>query len=200
MTNKIVVSRLYRLIQPYKLQFLIAIIAGAIVAGLGGAQAWMLKPLVDKIFVEKNAYFLAILPFALVILFAVKGFFYGLNFYILERVGQTVIRDLRIRVFDHIHLQSLSFFHKTPTGELISRVISDIIFMQGAISTVVVGLVRDFLQVIFLLIVIFTMNWKLALLSIIFIPGASVPIIKFGRAFRRISTRMQEETADGTES
>lgn len=196
MSNKIVFSRLYRLILPYKYQFMLAMFAALVVAGLSGAQAYMVKPLLDKIFFEKNAYFLAILPFALVALFAVKGFFYGLNFFLLEKIGQTVIRDMRSKVFDHIHLQSLSFFHKTPTGELISRVISDIHLMQGAISTVVVGLLRDFLQVIFLLIVIFSMNWKLAMLSLVFLPAAAIPIVKFGRAFRRISTRMQEQTAD----
>ena len=175
---------------------MIAMFAALVVAALSGAQAYMVKPLLDKIFFEKSSYFLAILPFALVTLFAVKGFFYGLNFYLLEKIGQTVIRDMRVRVFEHIHLQSLSFFHKTPTGELISRVISDINFMQGAISTVVVGLLRDLLQVVILLVVIFSMNWKLAMLSLIFLPAAAIPIVKFGRAFRRISTRMQEQTAE----
>ncbi|WP_265588636.1 ABC transporter ATP-binding protein [Desulfocapsa sulfexigens] len=171
-------------------------IAALAVAGLSALQAYMVKPLLDKIFVEKSSYFLAILPLALILLFAVKAFFYGLNFYLLEKIGQTVIRNMRNKVFEHIHLQSLSFFHRTPTGELISRVISDINFMQAAISTVVVGLLRDFLQAVFLLIVIFTMDWKLALLSLVFLPSAAIPIVKFGRAFRRISTTMQEQIAD----
>ncbi len=196
MSNKIILTRLFGLIRPYKFLFVIAMIAALIVAGLSGAQAYMVKPLLDKIFFEKNTYFLAVLPFALVALFAVKGFFYGLNFFLLEKIGQTIIRDMRVQVFEHVHRQALSFFHKTPTGELISRVISDINLMQSAISTVVVGLLRDFFQVIFLLIVIFSMNWKLALLSMIFLPAAAVPIVKFGRAFRRISTKMQEETAE----
>lgn len=187
---------MYKLILPYKYQFMIAMLAAMVVAVLSGAQAAMVKPLLDKIFFEKNAYFLAVLPFALVILFAVKGFFYGLNFYLLEKIGQTILRDMRIKVFEHIHLQSLSFFHKTPTGELISRVISDINYMQGAISSIVVGLLRDLLMVIILLFVIFFMNWKLAMLSLVFIPAAAIPIVKFGRVFRRISTRMQEETAE----
>ncbi|AGF78911.1 ABC-type multidrug transport system, ATPase and permease component [Desulfocapsa sulfexigens DSM 10523] len=196
MPNKIVLRRLYALIRPYTSLFAIAMIAALAVAGLSALQAYMVKPLLDKIFVEKSSYFLAILPLALILLFAVKAFFYGLNFYLLEKIGQTVIRNMRNKVFEHIHLQSLSFFHRTPTGELISRVISDINFMQAAISTVVVGLLRDFLQAVFLLIVIFTMDWKLALLSLVFLPSAAIPIVKFGRAFRRISTTMQEQIAD----
>ncbi len=195
-SNKQLITRLYQLIRPYRLKFLIAMCAALLVAALSGAQAYMVKPLLDKIFFDKNIAYLHFFPFALVGLFFIKGIFYGLNFYLLELVGQTVIRDMRIRVFDHIHQQSLSFFHKTPTGEIISRIISDIYCMQGAISTVVVGLLRDFFQVIFLLVVIFTMNWKLALLSIIFLPAAALPTVIFGRAFRRISLTMQEETAE----
>ena len=195
MSNKTVLKRLYRLIYPYRYQFLIAMFAALVVAGLSGAQAYMVKPLLDKIFFEKSTYYLTILPFALVVLFAVKGFFYGLNFYLLEKIGQTVIRDMRVSLFRHIHSQSLSFFHKNPTGELISRLISDVGLIQNSISSVVVGLLRDFFQVIVLLFVIFYMNWKLALLSLIFLPTAAIPIVYFGKAFRRLGTKIQEETA-----
>lgn len=196
MSNKIVLTRLYNLIRPYKYKFMVAMVAALIVAALGAAQAYMVKPLLDKIFIEKNTFYLATLPFALVALFSVKGFFYGLYFYLLEKVGHTVIRVLRTMLFDHIHSQSLSFFHNTSTGELISRIINDISLIQGTITTVVVGLVRDFFQVIFLLSIILYMNWKLALITMIFLPTAAFPIVKFGRIFRRISTQMQEETAE----
>ena len=154
-SNKKLLFRLYLLIQPYKVKFFTAMIAALAVAALSGAQAYMVKPLLDKIFFEKNTFFLAVLPFALVALFLIKGIFYGLNFYLLEQISQIVIRDMRVKLFDHIHMQSLSF-HKTPTGEIISRIVSDINLMQGAISNVVVGLLRDFFQVIFLLAVIFS--------------------------------------------
>ncbi|MBC8208532.1 MAG: ATP-binding cassette domain-containing protein [Desulfobulbaceae bacterium] len=195
MTNKQLLQKIYSLIWPYRVKLLISVLAGLAVAALSGAQAYMVKPLLDKIFVEKNTFFLMALPPTLVLLFLVKGFFFALNHYLLEFVGQTVIRDLRTRLFDHIHKQSLSFFHKTPTGEIISRIISDIQLLQGALSTVVVGLIRDFFQVIFLLGVLFFMNWKLALMSVIFLPIAAVPIVIFGRAFRRLSAKGQIETA-----
>ena len=196
MSNKTVLTRLYNLILPYKYQFMMAMFAALAVAGLSAAQAYMVKPLLDKIFFEKNTFYLAVLPFALVALFTVKGFFYSLYYYLLEKVGNTVIRILRIMLFKHIHMQSLSFFHKTSTGELISRIVNDISLIQGTITTVVVGLLRDFFQVVFLLVVIFSMNWKLALLSLLFLPAAAVPIVRFGKAFRRVSTKIQEETAD----
>ena len=196
MSNKELLSRLYEVVYPYRGKLLIAMIAAFFVASLNGAQAWLVKPLLDKIFFEKNMSYLTILPFALMAIFIVKGFFYGLNYFMLQTVGQKVILVMRTRLFDHVCNQPLSFFHNTTTGDLISRVMADITLLQAAISTVVVGLLRDFFQVIILLIVIFSMNWKLALISLIFIPMASVPIVKFGRIFRRLSVTIQEETAN----
>jgi len=196
MSNKELLSRLYEVVYPYRGKLLIAMIAAFFVASLNGAQAWLVKPLLDKIFFEKNMSYLTLLPFALMTIFIVKGFFYGLNYFMLQTVGQKVILVMRTRLFDHVCNQPLSFFHNTTTGDLISRVMADITLLQAAISTVVVGLLRDFFQVIILLIVIFSMNWKLALISLIFIPMASVPIVKFGRIFRRLSVTIQEETAN----
>lgn len=195
MTNKELLSRLYEVIHPYRGKLVIAMIAAFVVASLNGAQAWLVKPLMDKIFFEKNMSFLNILPFALMAIFVVKGFFYGLNYYMLQTVGQKVILIMRARLFNHVCNQPLSFFHNTTTGDLISRVMADIMLLQVAMSSVVVGLLRDFFQVIILLVVIFSMNWKLALISLIFLPMASVPIVKFGKIFRRLSVTIQEETA-----
>jgi len=195
MTNKELLSRLYEVIYPYRGKLLIAMIAAFVVASLNGAQAWLVKPLMDKIFFEKNMSYLTILPFALMAVFVVKGFFYGLNYYMLQIVGQKVILIMRTRLFNHVCNQPLSFFHNTTTGDLISRVMADIMLLQVAMSSVVVGLLRDFFQVIILLFVIFSMNWKLALISLIFIPMASIPIVKFGKIFRRLSVTIQEETA-----
>ncbi len=196
MSNKELLLRLYEVVQPYRGKLLIAMVAAFLVASLNGAQAWLVKPLLDKIFFEKNLSYLNILPFALMLIFIVKGFFYGLNYFMLQTVGQKVILIMRTRLFNHVCNQPLSFFHNTTTGDLISRVMADIMMLQAALSTVVIGLLRDFFQVIILLVVIFTMNWKLALISLIFIPMASVPIVKFGKIFRRLSVTIQEETAN----
>jgi subfamily B ATP-binding cassette protein MsbA len=166
-----------------------------LVAIFTGSQAYLVKDLLDKIFINKNEFHLKILPLVIIAVFLLKGIFYYIYFYILEQVGQTIIRDLRIRIFEHVHIQSLSFFSSMPTGTLISRVISDVNLMQGAVSNALVSSLRDFFQVIILLGVILYMNWKLALFSLIILPLAFISIVFFGRIFRRLSTRSQEETA-----
>ena len=198
MTNKEILLRLYQVIRPYQIRLGIAMIAMILVAALTGSQAYLVKDLLDKIFMEKNVFYLNVLPLVIVLVFFLKSIFYYIYYFLLEKVGQSVIRDLRVQVFEHIHQQPLSFFHQMPTGTLISRIISDVTLMQQAVSNALVGTLRDFFQVIILLGVVFYMNWKLAMFSFIILPIAAFPIVKFGRIFRQLSTKTQEETANVT--
>jgi subfamily B ATP-binding cassette protein MsbA len=151
--------------------------------------------LIDKIFIAKNEYYLFGLTMLVVIIFGLKGLFYYIYHYLLEQVGLSIIKDFRRKIFQHIHLQPLSFFHNYPTGTLISRVISDVTFMEQAVSSALVGLLRDFSTVVVLMGVVFFLNWKLALFSFAVLPITAYPIYRFGRLFRKLSTNAQEETA-----
>ncbi len=195
MTNRQILKRIYIIVRPYRIKLGIAVIAMMLVASMTGVQAYLVKDLLDKIFMEKNMFFLNILPVVLILVFAVKSISYYIYTFLLELVGQTIIKNLRIALFKHIHQQPLSFFHKTPTGTLISRIISDVTLMQQAVSNALVSVLRDFFQVIILMGVVFYMNWKLALFSFVVIPVTGYPIIKFGKLFRKLSIKTQEETA-----
>ena len=196
MTNKEIILRLYRTIKPYQTKLIIAMISMIFVAAFTGAQAYLVKDLLDKIFMEKNLFFLKLLPMVVILVFFLKGVTYYIYTFLLEQVGQSVIRDFRQNIFEHIHKQSLSFFSSMPTGTLMSRIISDVTLMQQAVSNALVGVVRDFFQVVILLGVVFYMNWKLAMFSFIVLPVAAYPIVKFGKIFRRLSTSTQEEVAN----
>lgn len=195
MTNKDIFKRLYEVIQPYQVKLLVAMLAMICVSAGTGAQTWLVKDVLDKIFIEKNTFYLELLPLVLLLIFFLKGVVYYIYSILLEQVGQSVIRDFRLDIFNHIHKQSLSFFNKMPTGTLMSRVISDVALIQQAVSKALVGAVRDFFQVIILLGVVFVMNWRLAMITFIVLPIAAYPIVKFGRLFRKISTSTQEEVA-----
>ena len=118
--------------------------------------------------------------------------------FLLEKVGQSVIRDLRTRVYAHLNELPLSFFHRTPAGELISRIINDVSMLQGAVSHALIHLLRDLFSVIGLLVVIFYMDWRLAFISLVFLPMAAVPIVVFGKKFRRISTSYQTRIGEAS--
>ena len=101
-------------------------------------------------------------------------------------------------MYAHLNDLPLSFFHKNPTGELISRIINDVSMLQGSISHALIRLLRDFFSVIGLLGVIFYMDWRLALVSLLFLPMAAVPIVVFGKKFRKISTNYQKMMGEAT--
>ncbi len=198
MNNNEIYSNLLVVLKPYTRRLLITMVAMVVVGGFNALQAYMVKPLLDEIFYKHNAQMLNLLPLGLLLVFFVKGVFYFIYSYLLEKTGQSVIRDLRNKVYAHLNDLPLSFFHKTSTGELISRIINDVSLLQGAVSYALIYLLRDLFSVIGLLGVIFYMDWRLALVSLIFLPMAAVPIVVFGKKFRRISTNYQTRIGEAT--
>jgi len=195
MPDKSVIFRIIPIIKPYRNRLIVAMVSMVAVASLSALQAYMVKPLLDEIFFKKDRLMLNLLPLALMLLFLVKGVFYYCSSYFMERVGQGVILDLRKKIYDHIQNLPLSFFSKTPTGELISRIISDVTLMQGAVSSALVGTLKDLFQALGLLTVLFYQDWKLALMSLVFLPLASLPIYRFGKKFRELSFSSQSTIA-----
>lgn len=195
MTNKEILARVYQALEPYRSKLIISMVAMMGVALCTGAQTYMVKDLLDKIFIEQNRFYLYSLTIVVVFIFGIKGIFYYTYHFLLEKVGLSVIKDYRARIFEHIHIQPLSFFYNYPTGTLISRVVSDVTLMQQAVSSALVGILRDFFSVVVLMGVVFYLNWKLALFCFLILPVAAFPIIKFSKIFRRLSTKAQEETA-----
>lgn len=198
MNNKQIIRRLFVTLRPHVGMLSVAMVAMVAVGGFNALQAYLVKPLLDEIFIKQDSNLLNILPLALLLVFFAKGVFYFLYSYFLEKVGQCVIRDLRTKVYAHVIDQSLGFFQKHPTGELISRVINDVSIVQGSVSYTLIRSLRDLFSVIGLLGVIFYMDWRLALVTLFFLPAAGVPIVVFGRKFRKISTSYQEKLGEAT--
>lgn len=164
-----------------------------IVSGATSAQIFLIKPVLDNIFANRDLYYLKWLPFVIVAVFFVKGAAdYGQNM-LMSYIGQRIVTDLRNELFKHIQVQPLSFLTKNPTGTLISRVTYDVNLIQGAVSDAVTGFFRDFFTLIGLIGVIFYHDWKFALLSLIIFPAAIYPIAKLGLRLRRIASSTQVE-------
>jgi len=184
-----------QLVKPYWRILTVAMTCMVMVAAMSAAQAYMVKPLLDEIFFNKDRVMLNLVPLVLIAVFLLKGFFYYSYSYLLSKVGQSVITDVRKRMYSHILSMPLSFFQKRPTGELISRIMNDVSLLQSAVSDALVGVLKDSFQVIFLLGVVFYQDWKLALMSILFLPPSVYPIIHFGKKHRRLSIKRQQVAA-----
>ena len=111
-------------------------------------------------------------------------------------LGQSVVRDLRNDVFDKILFQPLRFFHFNPTGELISRVSADVERIQTAASETAAELLKQSAILLFLLIAIFAIDWRLAATSVLLVPFVFYPTMWFGRKLRLLSKSNQQEMAE----
>lgn len=196
MHDKTLILRLVSFLKPHKAKIIFAIVCMVMVSALSSAQAYLIKPLLDEIFVKKDPAMLNLIPFALIGVFLFKGIFSYFANSRLDILGQSIIRDLRKKTFAHIHSLPISFFHTTPTGELIARVINDTTLIQMAVSRALAGVFKDFFQVIGLIGVVFYLNWRLALVALIFLPLAFLPVAHFGRKFRKLSITNQQTVAD----
>lgn len=189
-------QRILALVKSQWLRLLVAMLCMMLVAAVIAATAYLVKPVLDEIFFKKDMRMLKLLPFAVIMLFLLKGVFYFWQAYLMNYVGHSIIKHLRDELYSHIQMLPLSFFQKNETGVLMARIMNDVNIVKGMVSNAITGVLKDFFTIIGLLFVIFYRDWKLALIAIVVFPVAVIPIVKFGRRMRRLSTKCQEAIAD----
>ncbi|MEE4357794.1 MAG: lipid A export permease/ATP-binding protein MsbA [Desulfococcaceae bacterium] len=177
-------------------RFLAATGCMMMIAASSAATAYMVKPVLDDIFFSKNEMMLIAVPLAVVLIFFIRGAgAYGQE-YFMNYVGQSIIRELRNRLYNRIQDLPLSFFQEEKTGVLMSRISNDVNIVKDMVSSSVTSVLRDIFTVIGLCGVIFYRDWKMAMFAIIILPLAFYPIVLFGRKIRRVSTGCQEAMAE----
>ncbi len=127
-----------------------------------------------------------------------KNIFAYLQTYLMAHVEQSVIRDIRNDLYKQVNKQSLSYFSRTKTGHIISRITNDVTLVNGGISASFVTLIKNPLSIILALSVAFYLSWQLTLLSLVVTPFSLVIIGWIGLRLRKESTRSQEKMADVT--
>jgi subfamily B ATP-binding cassette protein MsbA len=184
-------KRLLELSKPHWVKFLFAMLCMAVVGVTTAAAAFLVKPAMDDIFLNRDAVTLKWIPVAVILIYLLKGLGnYGQTI-IMSYIGQRVVTDLRNQLYNHILRQPLSFFTKHPTGTLMSRLTSDVGLVQGAVSEAVTSILKDSFSLVGLVFVIFYRDWQLALIAVVIFPLAIYPITTFGRKMRQISSRTQ---------
>jgi len=193
---KLITQRLIHLIKPYWVRLLAAMVCMLVVAGVTSLMAFMVKPVLDDIFIQKKVSLLSLLPLFIIFLYVIKGLFaYGQS-YLMSYVGERIVANMRMALYTHLQRLSLSYFDRTSTGLLMSRILNDITLIQGAVSSAVTGILKDSFTILGLIGVIFYRDWQLAILAILVLPVAVFPIVKFGRKLRKISTQSQKTMAE----
>jgi subfamily B ATP-binding cassette protein MsbA len=194
--DRTLVNRLLAQVRPYWGRLALAMVLMILVSASTSGMAYMVKPVMDDIFVAKDRTMLYLVPLVVIVLYVVKGgCSYGQS-YLMQYVGQRIITQYRIDLYAHLQKLSLSYYDRVPTGELMSRITNDVNQIQGAVSSVVTGLLRELFTVIGLIVVLFWRDWFLAIFAVGVFPLCAIPLVKFGRRLRKISHRSQETMAD----
>ena len=189
-------KRLLQFVKPYWFDLFMAMIFMGILSGATVALAYLLKPAINQIFIEKNIQMLKLIPLAIIGVGIIKGIADFFQSYFMIRVGLSVVRDIRNELYSHLQSLSISFFTKTSTGTLISRVTSDVTLVQHAVSDTITSVVKDIFTLIGLTVYVFYMDLELATIAYLVFPWAVIPMYKFGKRVRKFASRGQVKMAD----
>ena len=179
--------------RPHLPRVLVAFLLMGAAAGSTALRAWLMQPVLDRVFVGREASWLLLIAGAALAIALVKGIAdYG-EAVLMNRIGQRVIADVQIALFARLMRADLAYFHAHPSGTLISRFTSDAVLLRNAAANVLAAIGKDALTVIFLVGVMFYQDWLLALVSFFVFPVAIYPIVGIGRRMRRVTANTQNE-------
>ncbi|HKZ18143.1 MAG TPA: lipid A export permease/ATP-binding protein MsbA [Geobacteraceae bacterium] len=180
-------KRVLKYSRRYWRRILVSVIASMGVGGMDGAFAYLVDPLLKRIFTEKDMTVFTLLPIGIILVFVTRGLCRFVNDYFIRTAGQLAIQDIRNTIYKNTMGLGLRFFNNHPTGVLMSRVLNDVSVMQEGIANVITGLFRDGFGAVFLLGVIFYRNWQLAIIAFLVIPITVYPAQKIGRKIKKLS-------------
>ena len=167
-----------------------------ITAGLNSSIAYMVKPMLDDIFIHKRWIVVKLLPLIILILYFFKGIFIYIQDYLMLYIGHKVIMNLRNKLFSHIHSLSMDFFTDHSTGVIMARINSDVTLVQRSVTKSLADAIRHPLNILAYLGVMFYCSWIWSLLAIIVLPFIALLINKLGIKIRKITKKAQQQFAD----
>ncbi len=186
--------RLLRFVAPYRWNLLFAAVLLIISTALGLVWPQVVQRVLDTGL--KDPSFLDILVVGLVIVLLVRALVDGLRQYVMSYTGERVIFDLRMAIVRHMQSLSLSFFNVRKTGDLMSHVTSDATVVHGVITQTILQVLGQVLTLVGGVTVIFLMNWRLALLTLVVAPPMGLLGQRMGRQIRELSRAAQDAQAE----
>lgn len=201
MKSSLIVRRLAKAyVFRYRPYLIGAVACMVLAASLTALNAYMIKPVLDEIFVNKNTGMLTLVP---LIIFGI-GVCAGIADYgqsmLLRYVGQKVVADMQTDLFSHLMHADLTTFHDHAAGRLVSRFTNDIQLLRHTSSNVLIGFAKELLTLIFLLGVMIYQSWELSLIAFFVLIFAILPIQRFGKRMRKVADSTQTSLGDFTQT
>lgn len=183
---------------PYRYRLAGAVFFMLASSGLNILPPWLFKSVVDDVLISKNLFALNLICVSVILIFVLKAMtLYGRE-YLMNDVGQRVVMDIRIVLYDHMQRMSLRTLHASRVGELMSRITGDVATLQNLVTNTFVELVFNAVTFVGMFLFILFINWRLTLLIIVVLPVVGWLLVFAGRRLRRAGHRVQERLADLT--
>ena len=195
MKKTYIIKRLFKTYTKKHLnKIILAVFLSILVAASTTAIAWLLDPAIKKIFIEKDKTFIFLIPAAIIIAFATKGYslFFARKLMIIA--SQDVTRDIQIDVLKSVLNLDTQSLESKNSGKFISHLTYDVALLTNMISVGLLNLIKDTLTLGGLIFLMFYQNWKLALLAIIMIPIATFAARSLGKRMGKVTTQSQEKS------
>ena len=195
MEKVVIYKRLYK---DYSKKYLDKIILSALlsilVAGSTSAIAWLLDPAIKKLFIEKDQSLIIIIPLMIIVAFTTKGLSLYFAKATMISVGEEIKKKLQFDMVNTLIKTDTQIIDKKHSGKFISNLTYDVTHITTLLSNAILTLFKDSLTLIGLLTVMFLQNWKLALISIVMIPLASLSAKTLGKRIGKVTTEAQEKS------
>ncbi|MDD3463082.1 MAG: ABC transporter ATP-binding protein [Sulfurospirillaceae bacterium] len=194
----LVLKRFTPFFKDYIFYFILAIIGMILSSGGTAFSAYLVKPLLDEIFIAKDIEMLHLLPYAIIAVYFGKEAGKYMQTYFTAYIGQDIIRRFRDNILSNMLRLDISFFHEHRSGELISRNTNDVERVRSVVSNLIPELIRESITIIGLLCVVIYQSSSLAFFALIIMPTAVYPLSLLAKKMKKISKLSQEKISDIT--
>ncbi|MCI0548070.1 MAG: ABC transporter ATP-binding protein/permease [Candidatus Rokubacteria bacterium] len=188
--------RLLPYLTPYWPRLALGAGLALVVSGSEALIAWLVKPVMDDIFVRRDLWMLKVIPLVLFGAYVMKGLGRFGQAYLMASVGERVVARIRRDLYGHLQGMPLAYFSSVHSAELMARVITDVYRLARLCSNVLVNAVRHTATIIGLLVVMFMREWVLALIAVAVLPLAGAAMRAMGRRLYRVNLRGQQRIAE----
>lgn len=177
---------------PHWKTFLTSVSLMILIAGTTALHAWLIKPALDAVFVEKRANALVIIPLVVLVVTIVKGFATYFQLLTMNVLSLRISSDMRVRLYSHFIKSDISTLHSKSSGDMMASIMNEIGSVVNVINTVINGFVKQLFTLVALICVMFSQSLELSLVAFIGFPLAGYPIYKLGKRLRNLSFKNQE--------
>jgi ATP-binding cassette subfamily B protein len=188
--------RIFRYVTPYRSIFIWSIVLTVLLAILAPLRPWLIQFTLDRYILFNDHKGLMEMSLLMVVLLLTQTFVQYFHTFFTNILGQSVIKDLRVKVFNHISSLRLKYFDRTPIGQLITRTVSDLETIADIFSEGLIVMVGDFLQVIAIIAVMLYVDWELTLVVLIPMPLLVMASLVFKEAIKSAFQDVRTQVAN----